>query len=52
MSLQQKLLMVIIIALSDIEDDAYISTIYPSVSAEFSYKLADAGFFKRLEFAL
>ena len=37
------------VELSSLEDGAYNSTIYPSVSAEFSYKLADAGFFKRLD---
>ena len=34
--------------LSDLNKESYNSTLYPSVSTEFSYRLADAGFFKRL----
>lgn len=34
--------------LSYLSKGSYISTLYPSVSAELSYRLADAGFFKRL----
>ena len=34
--------------LSDLSKESYNSTLYPSISAELSYKLADAGFFKRL----
>ena len=30
------------------DQQSYKSTLYPSVSVEISYKLADAGFFKRL----
>ncbi|MBO6078510.1 MAG: hypothetical protein J6P66_07155 [Bacteroidaceae bacterium] len=34
--------------LSDLSKESYNSTLYPSISAELSYKLADAGFLKRL----
>ena len=34
--------------LSDLNKESYNSTLYPSVSAELAYKLADSGFFKRL----
>ena len=34
--------------LGDLETDSYNSTLYPCVSAELAYKLADSGFFKRL----
>lgn len=34
--------------LSDLSKESYNSTLYPSVSAELSYKLADKGSFKRL----
>ena len=34
--------------LSDLNKESYNSTLYPSVSAEFSYRLADAGLFKCL----
>ena len=34
--------------LSDLSKESYNSTLFPSVSAEISYRLADAGFFKRL----
>ena len=35
-------------SLSDLSKESYNSTLYPSVSAELAYRLADAGFFKRL----
>ena len=34
--------------LSNLSKESYNSTLYPSISAELSYKLADEGFFKRL----
>ena len=34
--------------LSNLSKESYNSTLYPSISTELSYKLADAGFFKRL----
>ena len=36
------------LGLSDLSKESYNSTLYPSVSAELAYKLADSGFFKRL----
>ena len=37
--------------LGDLQTNSYNSNIYPSVSAEITYKLADSGFFKRLSLA-
>ena len=34
--------------LSNLSKESYNSTLYPSISTELSYKLADEGFFKRL----
>lgn len=34
--------------LSDLSKESYNSTLFPSISAELAYKLADSGFFKRL----
>lgn len=36
------------LGLSDLNKESYNSTLYPSVSVELAYRLADAGFFKRL----
>lgn len=35
--------------LSDLDKESYKSTLYPCLSVEAAYKLADAGFFKRLD---
>lgn len=37
--------------LSGLQLESYNSTLYPSISAEITYKLADSGFFKRLSIA-
>ena len=36
-------------SLSELKKTCFKSTIYPSVSAELSYDLAESGFFKRLD---
>ena len=37
--------------LGGLQTESYNSTLYPSISAEITYKLADSGFFKRLSIA-
>ena len=37
--------------LGGLQTESYNSTLYPSISAEMTYKLADSGFFKRLSLA-
>ena len=39
------------IDLGGLETESYNSTLYPSISSEITYKLADSGFFKRLSLA-